>query len=401
MRSREGWYQLVEGIAEHLPNLRPAQQRGLAAWVYGSIQATSGCESAVIRELLLEGGQWEAWRARLREFVYDGKEKAAPCRTEVSVQTCFAPLLAWVMHLWQGQTLPLALDATLDGEQLAALVVSVLYRGNAIPVAWQILPANVKGAWLPQILSLLDWLQPAVPATWQVVVMMDRGLWSPALWDSLTRRGWHPLCRIRSDATFRPEGGKRLPVRALVGSPGRAWTGPGVAYKHAATRRRATLVVIWALGQKDPWVLLTDLAPAVVGPSWYALRFWIELGFRALKGIGWQWEHTRRLIPERVRRHWLVLAVATLWVLATGTRAEDAAAQGRPPARLRHPSTNVWRPRQISVFARGMSWMRRQLARRRLWRRLWLTAEPWPALPAGVTLTVFHPPIRSPSIYLP
>jgi hypothetical protein len=392
MRSLPGWYQLVAPIAEHLPDLRPAQQRGLAAWVYGTIQATSGCESAVLRELLTEGGQWEAWRARLREFLCDGKEKAAPCRTAVAVETCFAPLTQWVVSLWQGETLALAIDATLDGEKLAALVLSVLYRGSAIPIAWQILPANVPGAWLPHILALVDAVQPAVPAGWQVVVMVDRGLWSPQLWDRLRERNWHPLCRIRSDATFRPQGGKRLPVRALVGSPGRAWVGRGQAYKHAATRRRATLIVIGAAGQKDPWVLLTDLAPTVVGPSWYALRFWIELGFRALKGIGWQWEHTRRMTPGRVRRHWLVLAVATLWAMATGTRAEDATAWGRDPAYLRHPLPPKLQRRQISVFARGISYLRRQLAQRRLWRVLWLAPEPWPQLPAGITLTLHAPP---------
>lgn len=392
MRFQEPWYQLVAAIAAHLPHLRPAQQHGLAAWVYGTIHATSGCESAVLRELLLDGGCWETWRARLREFLCDGSEKAAPCTTEVAVAACFAPLLAWVVQLWQGQMLPLAIDATLDGDALTALVVSVLYRGSAIPVAWQILPANVAGAWLPHLVDLLDRLRPAVPPGWQVLVMVDRGLWSPTLWDALCQQGWHPLCRIRTDATFRPQGGRRLPVRALVSSPGHAWVGAGEAYKHAATRRRATLVVIWALGQKDPWVLLTDLPASVVGPSWYALRFWIELGFRALKGIGWQWEQTRRRKPERVRRHWLVLAVATLWALAIGTRAEDAAAWGRDPARLRHALPPVGRRRQISVFARGLSHLRRQLAQRRLWGVLWLAPEPWPEPPVGIALTVHAPP---------
>jgi hypothetical protein len=73
---------------------------------------------------------------------------------------------------------------------------------------------------------------------------------------------------------------------------------------------------------RGQWV--TDLPPARVGVSWYALRMWVELGFRALKAVGWQWQHTRRTDPRRTARHWLVLAVATLWVLAHGTRAEDA-----------------------------------------------------------------------------
>ena len=80
--------------------------------------------------------------------------------------------------------------------------------------------------------------------------------------------------------------------------------------------------------------MLTDLRPRQAGVSWYALRMWIELGFRVLKSVGWQWQRSRRTEPARVARHWLVLAVATLCTLAHGTRVEDAQGHGVPPALL-------------------------------------------------------------------
>ena len=55
--------------------------------------------------------------------------------------------------------------------------------------------------------------------------------------------------------------------------------------------------------------------------SWYALRFWIELGFKAVKSLGWKWDKTRRTAPTRVSRHRPVLSVATLLALAYTTRA--------------------------------------------------------------------------------
>ena len=69
--------------------------------------------------------------------------------------------------------------------------------------------------------------------------------------------------------------------------------------------RRCTLLVVYA-EQEEPWIILTDLAPDKVGPSWYALRR-IELGFKAIKSLGWKWDKTRRTDPARVSRHWLVL----------------------------------------------------------------------------------------------
>jgi hypothetical protein len=119
-------------------------------------------------------------------------------------------------------------------------------------------------------------------------------------------------------------------------------------------------------------VVLTDVPPERVGICWYGLRVWIEFGSRVLKGVGWQWQQTRRTEPTRVARYWLVLAVATLWVLAYGTRVEDAAQQGLPLLQLARP------PRGVSLFRQGLSWLRVHLLRGRLWRRLWLAPEPWP-----------------------
>ena len=70
---------------------------------------------------------------------------------------------------------------------------------------------------------------------------------------------------------------------AIPSVPDTAWVGRGTAFSTAKAKRRCTLLVVWYSEQEEPWIILTDLAPDKVGPSWYALRFWIELGFKALK----------------------------------------------------------------------------------------------------------------------
>jgi hypothetical protein len=382
------YYQLDATIGAHLPQLSPGQRRGLALWVYGAVTAGSACQAAVVAALLpLAGGH--ALRQRLREWLYDGADKAAPVRAQVEVAACFAPLLRWVLSWWRGTEVALAVDATSLGDKVVVLSVSVLYRGTALPVAWHAFPANRKGAWMPALVGLVDRLAPAVPAGLTVLVLTDRGLWSPRLWKRLRRHGWHPLLRLRREATFRPVGGRRQRADALVPGPGHAWVGAGTAFKHKAARQAGTLLVVWDEGHAEPWLLLTDLPPAAVGVCWYGVRAWIELGFRALKGMGWRWERTRRTDPDRVARHWLVLAVATLWAVAYGTRAEDAARRGVAPATLRTapPPPSPAPRRTLSVFARGLAQLRWQLLRaRRLWARVWLVPEPWPAPPPGLVI---------------
>jgi hypothetical protein len=386
--------QLEADLAEWLPPLRPAQRRGLATWVCGAIIAGSACQSAVLTALEPLGAARNTTRQRLREWTADGAARAAPCGTTLVVEDCFVWLLRWVLGWWTGATLPLAIDATSLGARWVVLSISVLYRGCAIPVAWHVKPGPGRGPWIAPLQGLLAQLGPAVPPTMTVLVLTDRGLWSPRLWRSITDVGWHPLLRVRPDATFAPQGQPRRPARTLLPGPGHAWVGAGTAFKHRDVRRQGTLVVVWDADQAEPWLVLTDVAPEAVGVVWYGLRVWVELGFRALKSFGWHWERTRRRHADRVARHWLVLAVATLVTLAYGTRVEDAAMHGVAPANLRRARPVPPHParRTVSVFARGLAWLRLHLLRgQRPWRRLWLLPQALPAPPPNLVI-VYHPP---------
>lgn len=358
-------------------------------WVSGTILARSGCQNIVATALSAYMGNFNSVRQYLREWLYDAQDRCWPSRKQLEVEECFAPLMRWVLSEWKSDRLALALDPTLKGDKVASIVVSVVYRSSAIPVAWHILPANRKGGWMRPAAQLLSAVAEAVPEDMLVVVMCDRGLRSPILWERIRELGWHPLIREAKTTTFCPDGGTRNRASELAQAPGQAWVGTGTAFSDRNKRRRVTMVVVWDHGQKERWVLMTDLPPDEVGVSWYALRFWIEVGFRGIKSMGWDWDKTRRTDPDRVARHWLVLAVATLLTLAYGTRVEDAQELGKAPADLRAPRAlppwhrGAWgkRKRETSVLRHGMAWLRRLLARGRLWKRVWLNPEAWPQPP--------------------
>jgi hypothetical protein len=390
---------IAEEIATAFPLLSPAQHAGLAEWVVGVLVAGSGGQSRVAAALAwLTQTAMNTVRQRRRERLYDGADKCVPGQTELAVEACFAPLLAWVLRWWGEAPLPWVIDATLVRDRLAAVVISVPYCGTALPVAWQLFPANTPDPWGPPTRHLLELVAAAVPADRLVVVLADRAEWSPALWHAIRRVGFHPLLRIRSDARFRADGtataGK---ARALV-APGAAWVGTGVAFLHLPKRLAVTLVAVWASGYTAPWLLLTDLPPTVVQPHWYRLRCWIEPSFAALKSRLWQWQRSRRTDPARIARHWLVVAIATLVSVATGTRGEEAAWLARAPANRRTPPTPPPvqpGPRTLSLVSVGRDWLCYQLLRsHRLWRRLWLHPDPWPVLagPLEITRT---PPLPS------
>ena len=250
----------------------------------GAILAGSACQNAVA-SALSPWGAWNNFRQYLREWLYDGSDRARPCRTELDVSLCFASLLRWVLTWWRSGRLALAVDPTLKGDQTTAIVISVVYRGCAIPVAWRI----QRGSWMDPIVELLRELAPAVPKEMTVIVLCDRGLASPKLWQQIRAQsqppivvgGWHPYMRYPKSVTFCAQGGRRLPAQHFVPRPDTAWIGRGTAFSTPAAKRRCTLLVVWYVEQEEPWIILTDLPPEEAGPSWYALRFWIELGFKA------------------------------------------------------------------------------------------------------------------------
>ena len=81
-------------------------------------------------------------------------------------------------------------------------------------------------------------------------------------------------------------------------------------------------------------------------------------------------------------------------MVTVAAHAMDAAWQGVPPARLHSPPPPPPAPRRrtVSLFLQGWNWLLGQVLRGRLWRRLWLTPEPWPAPLPGVVLTLAQPP---------
>lgn len=380
MRLPSVFYQIEQTLQQQFPALRPAQHSALTLWVYGTLLAQNACQNAVLTALQ-HVGSWHNLRQRLRELLYDGEHKAAPCHTQIDVSACCLCLARWFVRLWTDNHLVLALDATGHRDCLTVLTLSVVYRGSAIPLFWTALPGNQKGAWNPHWQRMLTRMHSVVPEGWSVLVLCDRGLWSPDIYQHIGVLGWHPLMRVRNNMCFTPQGHCRVPALALLGGVGHAWIGAGTAFT-GQRQLKATLVALWLDGQHEPCLVLTNLPPAQVGVGWYGLRMWIEAGFRLLKSGGWQWHKTRRTDCERASRHWVVLAIATLWTLSAGTRLETV-------------PDDAWRPRRVSVFRAGLMALPRQLHQGRLGKRLALRPF-WPPSPTDTLETViYHPPDTS------
>lgn len=390
-------------IMQHLPHLSKPQALVLALWSMGMVFARS-CALTAVSTLLAAGLERkdQTVRQQLREWCYEAAAKRGRQRQVLCVECCFAPLLAWVLSWWEGTQLALALDATTLGTRFVVLVVSVVYRGCAIPVAWVVLPATAKHAWRREWLRLLRQLRPAVPKGWTVIVLADRGLYARWLFGRITRLGWHPLLRINTGGTFRPAGTACFrPLKTLVPQPGTWWHGRGTAFQSKGSRLECTLLARWETGYKDPWLILTDLAPEASDAGWYGLRAWIEQGFKITKRAGWQWQRTRMTDPGRAARLWLAVAVATLWLLSVGGAVDDTLptstlldVTAHCPTRQR--TRRATRLRVVSIFQRGWVCILVALLRHEPLPAGRFVPEPWPVGPVLEGEAALAPPTDLP-----
>jgi hypothetical protein len=387
MTYREQVCQWEQTVSSHLPQLSKPQVSVLACWSFALVLLKSvGMTQVSVWLALMLGGKVGAWRQKLREWCYEAADKKGEHRAQLEVAMCFAPLLTWIVSWWQAQEpqLVLVVDASTRGAHLTLLSVSVVYRGGAIAVAWHLLPTGAAGAWEPLWEQMLRQLAPAIPAQWQVLVMADRGLYSRELYEAIGKLGWHPFLRLTLQGTARQAGRDDYqPLRSFIPADGTVWSGRVSCFQSQRRLSETTLLAVRVPGYQDSWVVVTDLEPQQSLLAWYAMRFWIEVGFKQGKRGGWQWQHSKMTDPRRVERYYLVMAVATLYTVSQGEFGEAeltaSSLEALPPTHIARQQAKGRSPRALlSQFTLGRLWLMRAMVEQEPLQAGHFVPSPWP-----------------------
>lgn len=327
-------------ITRHFSDLAPAILTVLVHYVYG-VMILQHCGQIRIATFLGElcGESFHNVRQRLRELTYEGAAKRGKQRRELKVSDCFAPLLRWVLSKLpvHDKQVVLALDATYLGERFVILAVSVVVSQTAIPVAWHIQYGNAQGEWTPIWKRLLDALQPALPHDWTIYVLTDSGLRSKVLFEQLEGYSWIPMMRIdASQGLFQKAGQQQwVTLRSLV------WRGMSPRCIHGLCFKghpiACTILCQWDAQYEYPCLVITSLPPHVIRHRVYAIRYWIECGFKDFKRGLFHWEQTKMRSPQRAERLWLVLSIALLLLTAWGDTTSRLAGVTRQQTGLSAP----------------------------------------------------------------
>jgi hypothetical protein len=313
----------------------------------------------------------------------------------IEVHTLYMPLIQNALAEWGNHTLYLALDTTLLWNRYCVIRLSVVYRGRAVPLVWEVLEHSSSSVAYETYTALLETVPPLLPLGVRVVFLADRGFADTKLLGHLRRLGWHFRIRIKASFGVTRSGQRPCKVEDFKLAPGRA-----LFLHHVAITAEHFGPISLALARHtsngEYWYVVSDEPTSVQTFVEYGWRFDIEENFLDDKSNGFHLESSLLRTAEALTRLCLVLAVTTLYLVAQGTQVVGA--------RKRRWVDPHWF-RGNSYLRIGWQWVKTALARGwALFATLQLSGAPDPeparasvsqsehAPPVTFTVTYFYSP---------
>jgi hypothetical protein len=281
----------------------------------------------------------------------------------------YAPLIREALRRWGGAKLYLALDTTTLWGRFTVVYLSVIYRGRAIPLLWQVLESASASVAFAVYEPLLQQAARLLPVGANVVFLGDRGFANLRLLRAVQGLGWHFRVRLKG-RTWVYRHGQGTYLRRLCPALGQAH----FYHKVLITKHQFGPVYLAVACPRtsptDPWYVVSDEPTDLTTFDEYGLRFDREELFLDEKSANFQLETSELDDAAALSRLAWVLAIAIL--IRTAWGVEAVALQ------LRRTVDGHWL-RGLSYLRIGWHFLRQCLAQRlKLPTWLDLNSEPDP-----------------------
>ena len=220
------------------------------------------------------------------------------------------------------QTLVLVMDGSVVGCGCAALMLHVVYKGRALPLAWRV-RQGPKGHFPEELhIALVELVRTCIPAGTPVVFLGDGEFDGTALQQTLTEARWWYVCRTAQSTVATWDGETfRLDTLGACSKPGTL-----IALQEVKLTRDAYGPVMvlncWAKGCQEPLYLVSNMDAAEAACHYYHKRFRIETFFSDQKSRGFHIHKSHISDPQRLSRLLIAACLAYLWVIYLGALCE-------------------------------------------------------------------------------
>lgn len=217
------------------------------------------------------------------------------------------------------ETLVLVMDGSVVGRGCAALMIHVIYKGRALPLAWRV-RQGPKGHFPEELhIALVDLMRACLPEGTQVVFLGDGEFDGTTLQETLNEAGWFYACRTAQSTVATWEGETfRLDTLGACSKPGTL-----IALREVKVTRDAygpvMVLSCWAKGYHEPLYMVSNMDTAEEACRYYQKRFRIETFFSDQKSRGFHLHKSHIADPQRLARLLIAACLAYIWIVYLGS----------------------------------------------------------------------------------
>lgn len=238
----------------------------------------------------------------------------------VDVGTYFLPfIVALLAGLAASGPLVLAMDGSETGRNCITLMVSVIYKKRAIPIAWLVVKGQKGHLSEERHLALLEQVKTLIPAGSDVIFLGDGEFDGNDLQAEINQVGWSYVCRTAKNRLI-CDGGDWFALDEILLYPGDCVDMPDVAFTQAGYGP-VLVIALWQLDCKEPIYLVSNMDCVDEACYWYSKRFRIETFFSDQKSRGFHLHKSHLADPDRLSRLLIAACLAYIWVIYLGVIA--------------------------------------------------------------------------------
>ena len=234
----------------------------------------------------------------------------------------FLPYVDVLLRHLALQTVVLVMDGSGVGRGCSALMIHVVYKGRALPLAWRVRHAP-KGHFSEDLhIAVVELMREMIPEGAKVVFLGDGEFDGTALQATLQEAGWSYIGRTAMSTTAVWDGTTfRLDSLGACLKPGRL-----IEIKNVHVTREAygpiMVLCCWAKGYHEPLYLVSNMASAEEACRLYAKRFRIETFFADQKSRGFHIHKSHMSDVQRLSRLLIAACLAYIWIIYLGSVCE-------------------------------------------------------------------------------
>lgn len=247
---------------------------------------------------------------------------------EVSRETYFFPFAKRIVKALARETLVLVIDGTVVGRGCMALVIGMVYKGRALPIAW-LVEKKKKGHFTEERhIELIKSVKEIIPDGSRVVLLGD-GEFDGVDLQSIVNNWWWEYVLRTAETTTMCWKDHWFQYQETIPhlKPGAVFVVPDALF----TKRGygpVSGITWWRMDCKEPIHLVTNMKSTDEARLFYRMRFRIETCFSDNKGRGFNLQKSHLSKPDRINRLLMAVFLAYYWTVTLGVMAVSDVRQG-------------------------------------------------------------------------